>query len=49
MIIGKTEFISEMYKDYIVSEYPKKYIFRLLKNRITSDTIDNIHLVIKNY
>jgi DNA adenine methylase len=48
MIIGKTEFISDLYKDYIVDEYDKKYRFKLHSNRI-GDEINTKHLIIKNY
>ena len=48
MIIGKTEMISELYKDYIVDEYDKKYRFKLHSNRV-GDEINTKHLVIKNY
>ena len=48
MIIGKTAFIEELYKDYIVSEYDKKYRFKLYNNRI-GDEINTKHLIIKNY
>jgi DNA adenine methylase len=48
MIIGKTDFISELYKDYIVEEYDKKYKFKLYKGRV-GDEINTKHLVIKNY
>jgi len=48
MIIGKTDFICELYKDYIVGEYDKKYRFRLHSNRV-GDEINTKHLVIKNY
>ena len=48
MIIGKTDFISELYKDYIVAEYPKKYKFKLHSGRV-GDEINAMHLVIKNY
>lgn len=48
MIIGKTDFIEELYKDYIVAEYPKKYKFKLHSGRI-GDEINTVHLVIKNY
>ena len=34
MIIGKTDFIVDLYKDYIISEYDKKYKFKLYDNRI---------------
>ena len=48
MIIGKTPYISELYKDYIVEEYNKKYKFKLYDNRI-GDEINTMHLVIKNW
>jgi DNA adenine methylase len=48
MIIGKTVFIEELYKDYIVSEYEKKYKFKIHSGRI-GDEINNKHLIIKNY
>lgn len=48
MIIGKTDFISELYKDYIVNEYDKKYKFRLHSNRVGNE-INTKHLIIKNY
>lgn len=48
MIIGKTEFISELYKDYIVGEYDKRYRFKLHSGRV-GDEINNQHLIIKNY
>lgn len=49
MVISETPFIKELYKDYIVFTYPKKYKFRLHSNRITSENIDKNHLVIANY
>lgn len=48
MIIGKTDFIVELYKDYIVGEYLKKYRFKLHSGRI-GDNINTNHLIIKNY
>lgn len=48
MVIGKTEFISELYNDYIVDEYDKNYKFKLHSGRVGSE-INNKHLVIKNY
>ena len=48
MIIGKTEFIEELYKDYIVGEYEKKYRFKLHSGRV-GDEINTKHLIIKNY
>ena len=48
MVIGKTEFISELYKDYIVDEYDKKYKFRIHSGRV-NEKINTKHLIIKNY
>lgn len=48
MIIGKTPFIEELYKDYIIEEYDKKYRFKLHSGRI-GDEINTKHLIIKNY
>lgn len=48
MIIGKTAFIEELYKDYIVNEYKKMYKFKLYAGRI-GDEINTTHLIIKNY
>jgi DNA adenine methylase len=48
MIIGKTDFIEELYKDYIVGEYDKKYRFKLYAGRV-GDEINTKHLIIKNY
>lgn len=48
MIIGKTDYIVSLYKDYIVAEYPKKYKFKLHSGRV-GDEINVMHLVIKNY
>jgi len=48
MIISKTKFIEDLYKDYIVDEYDKKYKFKLYNKRI-GDEINNKHLIIKNY
>lgn len=48
MIIGKTDFIQELYKDYIVDEYEKKYKFKIHSGRI-GDEINVKHLIIKNY
>ncbi len=48
MVIGKTPFIEELYKDYIVEEYDKKYKFKLYGGRV-GDEINTKHLVIKNY
>jgi DNA adenine methylase len=48
MIIGDTPFIRELYEDYIVFEYDKKYRFKLHSGRVGNE-INNKHLVIKNY
>ena len=48
MIIGKTAFIEELYREYIVGEYDKKYRFKLHSGRV-GDEINTQHLVIKNY
>ena len=48
MIIGKTDFIEELYKGYIVEEYSKKYKFKLHSGRV-GDEINTKHLIIKNY
>ena len=48
MIIGKTKFIEELYANYIVDQYDKKYKFKLYANRV-GDEINTQHLVIKNY
>ena len=48
MIIGKTDFIQELYRGYVVDEYDKKYRFKLHSNRVGNE-INNQHLVIKNY
>jgi len=48
MIIGKTDFIVELYKNYIVGEYEKKYKFKLYGDRIGNE-INTQHLIIKNY
>jgi DNA adenine methylase len=48
MIIGKTDFICDLYRDYIVEEYDKKYKFKLHSGRVGNE-INNKHLVIKNY
>lgn len=45
MVIGKTTFIEELYKDCIVYEYDKKYAVNI-KNRFNTETK---HLIITNY
>lgn len=46
LIIGETEFIRELYKDYIVSSYNKKYRFKIHSDRVN---VESNHLIIKNY
>ena len=48
MIIGKTDFIMDLYRDYVVEEYEKKYRFKIHSGRV-GDEINTRHLVIKNY
>ena len=48
MIIGKTPFIQELYKNYIVGEYDKNYRFKIHSGRIGKE-INTKHLIIKNY
>ena len=37
-----------LYKDYIVNEYDKKYKFKIHSNRVGAE-INTKHLIIKNY
>jgi len=48
MIIGETPFIRELYKDYIVDAYDKRYRFKLHSGRIGNE-INTQHLVIMNF
>ena len=48
LIIGKTKLIEELYKDYIVDEYPKKYKFKIHSGRV-GDEINISHAIIKNF
>lgn len=48
MIIGKTQFISDLYSGYIVDEYDKNYRFKLHSGRVGNE-INTKHLVIMNY
>jgi DNA adenine methylase len=48
MVIGKTDFISKLYNGYIVSEFDKKYKFKIHSGRIGNE-INNKHLIITNY
>ena len=45
MVIGETELIRELYKDYIVDEYGKSYSVNI-RNRFKNSAK---HLVITNY
>lgn len=49
MIISETPFIKDLYKDYIVDTYDKKYRFRIHSKRVEKEDIDKKHLIIKNY
>lgn len=49
MIIGKSDFISELYDGYIVEEYDKKYGFNVIDKESRYNTLNAIHLIIKNY
>lgn len=48
MIVGGSNFIRELYGNYIKFEYPKKYAFKIHSGRI-GDEININHLVITNY
>jgi DNA adenine methylase len=48
IIIGKTDFIQELYKDYIKDTYKKKYRFKIHSGRV-GDEINTEHLIITNY
>ena len=48
MIIGKTKLIQDLYSEYIVDEYAKKYKFKIHSGRVGNE-IDTNHLIIKNY
>jgi len=48
MVVGGSDFIRELYNDYIVYEYPKKYSFKIYAGRIGNE-INMNHLVIKNF
>jgi DNA adenine methylase len=48
MIIGKTDFICELYDGYIVGEFDKKYAFKLHSGRVGNE-INTKHLIILNY
>lgn len=46
LIIAKTDFIVDLYKDYIYAEYNKKYAFKIHSDRVNEQAT---HLIIKNY
>jgi DNA adenine methylase len=48
MVIKKTDFIYDLYKEYNIIEFDKKYGINF-KNRISKDTKEVIHLIIMNY
>jgi DNA adenine methylase len=48
MVIGKTDFIEELYSGYIIEEYDKNYKFKLHSGRVGNE-INTKHLVITNY
>lgn len=48
MVIGKTDYISELYKGYVKHEYQKRYRFKIHSGRV-GDEINVKHLVITNY
>jgi len=48
MVVGGSEFIRELYSDYIKFEYPKNYAFKIHSGRIGNEININ-HLVITNY
>lgn len=48
MVVGETDYIKNLYNDYIVKTYPKKYRFRLHSGRV-GENINTNHLVIKNF
>jgi len=48
MIIGKTDFISQLYDGYIIGEYNKNYRFKLHSGRVGNE-INTKHLIIINY
>lgn len=49
LIISETDFIRDLYKDYIVDTFDKKYRFRIHSNRVNNENIDKKHFIIKNY
>ena len=45
MVIGKTDFIEELYDGYIVEQYHKNYDI----NSINKNVEGSVHLIIKNF
>lgn len=48
LVIGDTDFLKELYDDYIVDEYKKKYAFKIYDRRVANE-INKKHLLIANY
>jgi DNA adenine methylase len=48
MIIGDSELIRDLYSEYIVDSYFKKYMFKIHSGRIKGSS-GNQHLIVKNY
>lgn len=48
MVIGETEFIVDLYKEYIKEKFHKKYSFKIHSGRVGNE-INNYHLIITNY
>ena len=48
MIIGETDYITQLYDGYIKEKYPKQYRFKIHSGRV-GDEINVNHLVIRNY
>ena len=48
MIIGETDFIKELYNDYIIGEFDKKYRFKIHSGRVGKE-INTKHLIVANY
>jgi DNA adenine methylase len=48
LILGKTDFTEDLYRNYIHLEYPVKYRFKLYSGRVANN-LSTTHLLIKNY
>jgi DNA adenine methylase len=48
MVIGETDYITQLYDGYIKEKYPKQYKFKIHSGRV-GDEINVNHLVIRNY